>query len=95
MAQVQIADVSSPAEFTAYQVENSLASTVLFTSGVAVRNGEMAAQLQAGAELFTVSFWLDVPDAPADITSDDPTVLSTPQKITANKRRVVCVDSLG
>ena len=50
MAQTQIADVVVPAEFTAYQVENSLVSTALFQSGVAVQNGEMASQLQAGAE---------------------------------------------
>jgi hypothetical protein len=88
MAQTQLADVIVPAEFTAYQVENSLVSTALFTSGVAVRNGEMASQLQAGAQAFTVPFWLDLPDTEADITSDDPAVLSTPQKITANKQIV-------
>lgn len=32
MAQTQIADVVVPAEFTAYQVENSLVSTALFQS---------------------------------------------------------------
>jgi hypothetical protein len=88
MAQVQLADVIVPAEFTAYQVENSLVSTALFTSGVAVPNGEMASQLQAGAQSFTVPFWLDLPDIEADITNDDPTILSTPQKITANKQTV-------
>jgi hypothetical protein len=46
MAQVQIADVVVPAEFTAYQVENSMVSTALFQSGVAVQNGEMASQLK-------------------------------------------------
>jgi hypothetical protein len=34
MAQVQITDVVVPAEFTAYQVENSMVSTALFQSGV-------------------------------------------------------------
>jgi hypothetical protein len=53
MAQTQIADVVVPAEFTAYQVENSLVSTALFQSGVAVRNGEMASQPGAGAEQFS------------------------------------------
>ena len=37
MAQTQIADVIVPAEFTAYQAENSLLSTALFPSGVAVQ----------------------------------------------------------
>jgi hypothetical protein len=49
MAQVQITDVVVPAEFTAYQVENSMLSTALFQSGVVLPNGEMSAQLNAGA----------------------------------------------
>lgn len=83
MAQVQITDVVVPAEFTAYQVENSMVSTALFQSGVVLPNGEMQAQLQAGAQQFTVPFWSDIPDIEADITSDNPAVLSTAQKIGA------------
>jgi hypothetical protein len=88
MAVTQIADVIVPAEFTAYQVENSLVSTALFQSGVAVRNGEMASQLGAGAEQFTVPFWADAGEQEADITSDDPTVQSVPLKIGAAKQVV-------
>lgn len=88
MAQVQIADVVVPAEFTAYQVENSLVSTAFFQSGAVVKNGAISAQLQAGAESFTIPFWSDVEDDEADITSDDPTVLSTPKKISASKQVV-------
>jgi hypothetical protein len=88
MAQTQISDVIVPAEFTQYQVENSLLSTALFQSGVAVRNNEITAQLQAGAQSFTVPFWADLGESEADITNDDPTVLSTPLKITAAKQVV-------
>ncbi len=84
----QLSDVVVPAEFTAYPVENSLVSTALFRSGEAVQNGEMASQLQAGAQSFTVPFWSDLGDVEADITNDDPTILSTPQKITAAKQLV-------
>lgn len=70
MAQTQISDVVVPAEFTAYQVENSMVSTALFQSGVVLPNGEMSAQLQAGAQQFTVPFWSDIPDIEADITTD-------------------------
>jgi hypothetical protein len=45
MAQVQIADVVVPAEFTAYQVENSMVSTALYQSRVAVPNGEINASI--------------------------------------------------
>jgi Major capsid protein 13-like len=88
MSVTQISDVVVPAEFTAYQVENSLVSTALFQSGVLVRNGEIDSQLQAGAEQFTVPFWKDLGENEADITSDDPTVLSTPQKLTAGRQTV-------
>jgi hypothetical protein len=84
MAQIQISDVVVPAEFTAYQVENSMVSTALFQSGVVLQNGEMQAQLQAGAQSFTVPFWSDIPDTEADITTDVLATLSTPQKITAS-----------
>ena len=88
MTQTQISDVVVPAEFTAYQVENSLVSTAIFQSGVAVRNGEMESQLQAGAQSFTVPFWQDAGEQSADITNDDPTDLSTPLKVSALKQIV-------
>lgn len=80
---VQISDVIVPAEFTPYIVENSLVSTALFRSGVAVRNGVMDAQLQAGADSFTVPVWNDLADTEANIGSDDPTAVATPLKVGA------------
>ena len=77
MAQTQIADVVVPAEFTAYQVENSLVSTALFQSGVLVENGLIAARLANGSNNFNIPFWSDLGETDPDITSDDPTVLST------------------
>ena len=88
MAQTQIADVIVPAQFTEYQVENSLVSTALFESGVAVKNGLMASQLGAGAQTFSIPFWSDLADVEANISSDDPTVNSIPQKITASRQIV-------
>jgi len=84
----QLADIIQPTEFTAYQVQNSMVSTALFQSGVAIPNGEMQAQLDAGAEFFTVPYWNDLPDTEADITNDNPAILSTPQKVTASKQIV-------
>lgn len=49
MAQTQVSDVVFPAEFTAYQIENSKLSTVLFQSGVALPNREMESELHSGA----------------------------------------------
>jgi hypothetical protein len=89
MAVVQIADVVVPAEFTAYQVENSMVSTALFQSGVAVENGEMKSQLQAGAMSFAVPFWADLGEQEPDVTSDDQTVLSVANKITASRQQAL------
>ncbi|HEY4047901.1 MAG TPA: hypothetical protein VGM27_13650 [Acidobacteriaceae bacterium] len=80
---VRIADVVVPEAFTAYIVENSLTSTALFQSGVAVHNGVMEAQLQAGAESFTVPVWGGIQDNEANISTDNPADVSTPFKITA------------
>jgi hypothetical protein len=88
MATTQLIDVIIPEGFTAYQVENSLVSIALSQSGVVANNALIAAQLSAGAESFTVPFWNDLPDVEADITNDDPTILSTPQKVSASKQTV-------
>ncbi len=89
MPVTQIADVVVPAEFTAYIIEQNLTSTALYQSGVLVQNGLMASQLAKGSNNFTIPFWADPAGAgEADITSDDPTVLSTPVKVTANKQIV-------
>ncbi|MBB5343165.1 major capsid protein [Tunturibacter empetritectus] len=88
MAQTQLVDVVIPQEFTDYQIEQSVISTALFQSGVLVKNGVIAEQLGAGAESFTIPFWKDLGEVEADITSDDPTVLSTPQKYSAGRQIV-------
>jgi hypothetical protein len=88
MAVTQIADVIVPAIFQNYITENSLVSTALFQSGVAVQNGEMSAQLQAGAQSFTVPCWNDLIDTEANISSDDYTVNSVPLKLSTTKQVV-------
>jgi hypothetical protein len=83
MAQTQIPDVVVPAEFSAYIVENSMVSTAIFQSGVAVPNGIISEQLQAGSTQFTVPVWSDDGESETDVTSDNIAVLSTPLKLTA------------
>jgi hypothetical protein len=80
MPVTQLANVIVPVEFSNYIVENSLGSTALFQSGVAVKNDLMAAQLSAGATSFTVPCWSDAADVEANI-SDDSATLSTAQKL--------------
>jgi hypothetical protein len=82
MAQTQISDVVVPEEFSAYIVENSMVSTAVFQSGVAVPNGLISGQLQAGSTQFTVPVWSDDGESETDVTSDNIAVLSTPLKLT-------------
>lgn len=88
MAVTQIADVIVPAEFTSYVVQNTMERTALFQSGVAVRNGEIEAQLSAGADMFTVPHWNDLGNEEANIVNDNPADESTPYKINAGKQVV-------
>lgn len=88
MAVTRISDVIEPSVFTAYTVQNSVEASALVASGVAVRNGEIEAQLQAGADSFSVPFWNDLSNDEADVVSDDPDVDSTPVKLTAAKQLV-------
>ena len=84
----RITDVVVPEEFTAYTVQNTMEASALVQSGVAARNGVIEGQLAAGADSFTVPFWLDLGNDEADIVSDDPGQLSTPKKITTGKQIV-------
>lgn len=89
MPVTQIADIIQPAQFTEYQLEQSMISTALYESGVLVPNGLMASHLAKGSNNFTIPVWVDPAGASeADITNDDPTDLSTPLKVTANPQVV-------
>jgi hypothetical protein len=88
MAQTQISDVVVPSEFTQYTVLNSVVSSAFSQSRVLVPNNEIQSQLSAGANLFTAPYWNDLPDVEADIVNDDPTIFSTPQKLTSAKQQI-------
>ena len=89
MAVVQLADIIQPDSFAEYRPNNSMVSTALFQSGVLVPNALMQAQLSMGGDVLNVPAWNDLV-SPADpggvdpnISTDDPTDLSTPNKIDA------------
>ena len=88
MATTQIADVIVPAKFTEYITVNTMEKTALVQSGVAAKNAAMLEQLTAGAQSFTVPFWLDLASDEADIVSDNPATLASPKKLTAGKQVV-------
>ncbi len=88
MATTQIVDVIVPAKFTEYISVNTMEKTALVQSGVVAKNAAMLEQLTAGAQSFTVPFWLDLASDEADIVSDNPATLAVPKKLTAGKQVV-------
>lgn len=84
----RIEDVVVPAEFTAYTVQNTMEASALVQSGVVARNGVIEGQLAAGADSFTVPFWLDLGNDEANIVNDDPADEAAPKKITSGKQIV-------
>lgn len=88
MATTRLSDVIVPVEFTDYIVQNTMEKTALVQSGVATRNGVIQAQLQAGADSFTIPNWFDLGNDEANIVNDDPADLSVPYKLTAGKQLV-------
>ncbi len=88
MAVTQLGDVIVPEEFTDYTIQNTMEASALVQSGIVQRNGEIEAQLRAGADSFTAPFWLDLGDDEANIASDDPAAEATPRKISAEKQIV-------
>lgn len=88
MTTTKISDVIVPAEFTKYLVQNTMVSSAFVQSGIMTPNDVINAQLRAGAEAFSVPFWLDLPDDEANTVSDDPDVLAAPRKLQAGKQLV-------
>lgn len=88
MADTRLADVIVPQEFTNYVVQNTMETSALVRSGIVARNGAIEAQLSAGADSFTVPFWLDLGDDEANIANDDPAVDAVPRKVSAEKQIV-------
>ncbi|MNF53738.1 hypothetical protein D3C84_351390 [compost metagenome] len=86
MATTQLIDIIEPEVFTAYIVQNSMEKTALAESGILVPNSVIIDQLNAGADSFSVPFWRDLGNEEANIVSDDPTQLATPNKIQTGKQ---------
>ena len=94
MPVTQLADVIVPEFFSEYMANNSMVSTALFQSGVLVPNPLMRAQLPMGGDILNVPAWNDLV-SPADpggvdpnISTDNPTDLSTPFSINAVNQQV-------
>lgn len=88
MATTRLQDVVVPAQFSQYITQHSMESTALMASGIVLRNAVIDAYLKAGAESFVIPSWLDLGNAEADVSNDDPQDFSVPQNIGTAKQVV-------
>lgn len=88
MAVTRLSDVVIPQEFSDYVTENSVERSALVKSGIVVRNAMIETQLRAGADSFSVPYWLDLPNDEANVSNDDPADLAVPRKLGTGKQLV-------
>lgn len=85
MVVTRLSDVIVPAVFVPYMLKETTAKTAIFQSGIFRQDAVMSTFLSGGGQTVNVPFWNDLSDAStANISSDDPAVLATPDKIVAN-----------
>ena len=82
MAATRLSDIIEPKVFMDYQTNNTPEKTAFVQSGVVVSNAMLQAKASSGGKIVDVPFWNDLGNTEANISNDDPAVLSTPEKIT-------------
>lgn len=87
MATTQLTDVIVPEVYLSYQSVNSPEKTAIFQSGIVVRSALLDSLASQGGNTFNIPFWKDLDSSVApNLSSSDPTVVATAQKITAAKQ---------
>ena len=86
MATVQLTDVIIPEVYSSYTSVNSPEKTAFVESGIVVTNALLDAKANTGGTTENIPFWNDLDSGVApNLSSDDPTSLATPNKITTGK----------
>lgn len=85
MAVTRISDAFVPAQWFDWMSKDTTELTSLFTSGIVVPNGELAALVAGGGRTLNMPFWKDMSNDEPGIASDDPAVESVPEKLTSGK----------
>lgn len=87
MALVQLTDAIIPAVYQSYGAVNSPELTAFVQSGVAVSNEVINANATEGGKLVHLPFWKDLdPTVEPNYSTDNPTDVSTPQKIASGEQ---------
>lgn len=89
MAAVRLSDVIVPAVFTPYMLLRLQQLSALYRSGIILPDPQMQALIAGAGKLFDLPFWNESDNANSDVSSDDPTELSTPANIGAGQDQAV------
>ncbi len=81
----RIADAFVPDRWYDWMSKDTTEKTAIFRSGILRSSPEAAALLSGGGRTMNAPFWKDMSDSEPGIASDDPAVVSTPEKLTSGK----------
>lgn len=84
MAVTRLSDVIVPAVYETYGMDNTPEKTAFFEAGAVIRNPAFDAKAKAGGNIIDLPFWRDLDSSvEPNVSSDDPAVSATPQKVSA------------
>lgn len=84
MVVTRLSDAVIPTVFVPYMLKETMTKTAIFQSGILRQDAQLSTFLSGGGQTVNVPFWNDLSDSStANISSDDPAVTATPDKIAA------------
>lgn len=88
MAITQIADINFDNDvYASYMQEDDPARNAFIASGAVVVDAVLTARAAGEGEITSIPFWKDLDNSSENISSDDPGVFATPDKIETGKMR--------
>ena len=86
MATVRLSDVKWDNDiYLSYLQEDRTAKNAFIASGAAVTNAQLQQRAAGEGDLTTIPYWKDLDATSENVSSDDPSVYATPQKISTDK----------
>lgn len=91
MAITVFSDIKEPKLFAAYTLEQALAASAVVKSGIVVPDAVLSGALAGGGSTFNFPSWRHTTEdgTEANVASFDPTVVATPEKLTARSQVAV------
>ena len=86
MATIRLSDVKWDNDiYLSYLQEDRTAKNAFIASGAAVTNAQLQQRAAGEGDLTTIPYWKDLDATSENVSSDDPSVYATPQKISTDK----------